>query len=164
MQTAAAHYDGFPQLENGVGLTRQWLDDWARFRSRWRRNPRRAPRRQRVVLVCGTMIAPVMAEMAAWVRDQAGADLAVHPVENRFFGPSVTVSGLLTGADIAQSLRGEGADAFLLPRAMWDLAGRETLDGWTVEQLARELGAPVHVAGGVAEMADIVLGGGKVPG
>ena len=161
---AAAHYDGFPQLENGVGLTRQWLDDWARFRSRWRRNPRRAPRRQRVVLVCGTMIAPVMAEMAAWVRDQAGADHAVRPVENRFFGPSVTVSGLLTGADIAQSLRGEGADAFLLPRAMWDLAGRETLDGWTVEQLARELGAPVHVAGGVAEMADIVLGGGKVPG
>ncbi|MGC8838976.1 MAG: DUF512 domain-containing protein [Anaerolineae bacterium] len=154
---AASRYDGFPQLENGVGLTRWWLDGWARFQARWRRNPRRASGGRRVVLACGTLIAPVMEEMAAWVREHIGADLTVRPVENRFFGPSVTVSGLLTGADVAQTLRGEGADALLLPRAMWDLAGQETLDGWTVEHLARELGAPVHVAGEVTEMVDVLL-------
>ncbi len=154
----ASQYDGFPQLENGVGLTRRWLDAWARFRARWRRNPRRASGGRRVVLVCGTLIAPVMEEMAAWVQEHIGADLTVRPVENRFFGPSVTVSGLLTGQDVLQALRGEGADALLLPRAMWDLAGRGTLDGWTVERLARELGAPVHVAGEVSEVMDILLG------
>lgn len=154
---AAAYYDGFPQVENGVGLTRQWLDGWARFRARWRRNPRRVSGGRRAVLACGTLIGPIMGDMASWLREYTGADLVVRPVENRFFGPSVTVSGLLTGADVAQALQGEQGDAFVLPRAMFDLAGQETLDGWTVAQLESELGAPVHVAGEVTEVMNVLL-------
>ncbi|MBC7224277.1 MAG: DUF512 domain-containing protein [Anaerolineae bacterium] len=157
---AAAHYGGFPQLENGVGLTRWWLDDWARFRARWRRRPRQAVPGRRVVLVCGVMIAPVLEKMAEWLREHAAADLVVRPVENRFFGPSVQVSGLLTGADVAEVLRGERADCFLLPRAMWGADGERTLDDWTVADLERELGAPVCVAGEVEDVARALWGEG----
>lgn len=152
----AARYDGFPQLENGVGLTRWWLRAWERFRARWRQRPRRAVEGRRVVLVCGTMIAPVMERVALWLRSHAGADLAVRPVENRFFGPSVQVSGLLTGADVAEALRHERADAFLLPRAMFDTTAQRTLDDWTVADLEREAGAPVHVAGTAQELARVL--------
>lgn len=157
---AAIHYDGFPQLENGVGLTRWWLDAWARFRARWRRRPHRAVEGQRVVLACGTMIAPVMQRMARWLREHAGADLVVRPVENRFFGPSVQVSGLLTGADMAETLQQERADVFLVPQAMWDSESRRTLDDWGVADLERELGAPVRVAGEVEDIGCVLWGRG----
>ena len=56
---AAPYYEGFPQLENGIGLVRGLLDDWRRVKRRGL--PGKLPARD-FALVCGTLIAPVLAE------------------------------------------------------------------------------------------------------
>jgi putative radical SAM enzyme (TIGR03279 family) len=137
-------YDEQSQYENGVGMV-------ARLRARWQRAARKLPRRvarpgdrpRRVTVVTGTLAAPVLAPMVERLNELEGLEARLVPVENRFFGPSVTVAGLLTGSDLITALQGQDAgDELLLP----DLclrAGR-FLDDMTVEQLEAALGVPVH--------------------
>ncbi|NLE77796.1 MAG: DUF512 domain-containing protein [Chloroflexi bacterium] len=157
---AAASYEGFPQLENGVGLTRHLLDDWARWRRRLR--GRACPARAgRFVLLCGTMIAPVLQRVAGELAALSGAQIEVRSVVNRFFGPSVTVSGLLSGADVAAAVApGEDAAAVLLPRVMLDQSGERTLDDWTLTALEAQWQRPACPLGTVRELAAAVCGEG----
>jgi NifB/MoaA-like Fe-S oxidoreductase len=96
--------------------------------------------------------------MAADLAAVAGLSVEVLEVPNALFGPGVTVSGLLAGRDIVEQLRGSSASLAVLPRSAFGFEGRETLDGWTVEQVARLAGRPVVLAGGAAELLDATLG------
>ncbi len=143
----AEEYDGFPQLENGVGLARMLLDEDLRvsgFRFRV----------GKVTLVCGTLIAPLLESRAA---ELSGVEIEVMPVENRFFGPTVTVSGLLTGRDVVEALRDRNlGDAVFLPRAMFDASGELTLDDVSPAAIGEALGGRVEVAGTMAEVAGLI--------
>lgn len=136
---AARNYDGFPQLENGIGLVRRLLDDWARTR---RRLPRLGPRS--ITLACGTLIAPLLRRLAdELVAARPDLQIQVVPVPNSTFGPTVTVSGLLTGEVLRQGLRGRiQGDILFLPAVAFDADGR-TLDGATLDELAADLGRPI---------------------
>jgi putative radical SAM enzyme (TIGR03279 family) len=135
----ATEYDGFPQLENGIGLTRQLLDEWARASTR-----SGAGERGKGLLVCGTLIAPVLSGIVEEVSRVYGFDITLTPVVNDFFGSMVTVSGLLTGGDVLRALRGrELRSVVFLPRSMFGAAGRVTLDDLTLEEITSELGVPV---------------------
>lgn len=148
---AARSYDGFPQLANGIGLTRMLLDDWRRAQ----RARRRAWPYQRVTLVCGRLIAPTLQSLVAEMASSLDAEMHVIPVHNAFFGATVTVSGLLTAEDVAGALRGkELGDLVALPRAMFDANGERTLDDRTPEDIARQLGVPVIVAERLSELLD----------
>jgi len=134
-------YDGFPQAENGVGLVRLLLDDWRRLR---RRMPRLPP--HRLTLACGPLIAPLLSRLAGELAAlQEGLTIEVLPVENTTFGPTVTVSGLLTGEALRAGLRKARGEILFLPQAAFDERGR-TLDEVSVEELARDLGRPVLLA------------------
>jgi NifB/MoaA-like Fe-S oxidoreductase len=131
----ARHYDGYAQYQNGVGMVRSLQDDWARMkrrRARWEHA-------KTVTAVCGTLIYPFLAPMLA---EMGGVELV--PVENRYFGPSVNVSGLLTARDILDALRGrELGEVVALPRAALDVPGTRFLDDVTPAEMERQLGRPV---------------------
>jgi putative radical SAM enzyme (TIGR03279 family) len=95
---ASSRYDGFPQYENGIGMTRALIEDWRRLRRRLRALDASALRPKRVTLACGTLIAPTLSAMALELASLAGIDACVVPIENRLLGPRVTVSGLLAAA------------------------------------------------------------------
>jgi len=74
-------------------------------------------------------------------------------VVNRFFGESVTVSGLLTGEDVLSALAGCDLDQHvLLPRSMFDAGGHLTLDDLTPEMVRRRLGVPVSLVSTMSEV------------
>jgi len=174
------YYDGFPQLENGIGLVRDFWEDWEKAKEELRRlsdhHGLRSPQRMKTghrtslqlvqqlgelgelkglrgIVVCGTLIRPVMEQVIGELNELTGTQLAVVSVENRLFGPMVTVSGLLTGQDIVSALQGcDVGEIVLLPRTMFDATGLVTLDDWTPEQLAARLGVPVRMA---ARMTDL---------
>lgn len=150
-------YDGFPQLENGVGLVRRLLSNWANCR---RRLPAALPRARRVGWVCGTSAHPILRRLADDLGPVEGLSVEVVPVVNSFFGPTVTVSGLLTGADVLAALEGKAADGWVLPRAMFDSSGEVTLDGMTFREMCGEVSAPVAVASTARELLNISLFGG----
>jgi len=145
----AAFYDTDAQRENGVGLVRLLLDDWHQARKKLGRLHKGG----RITLVCGELIAPILADMAAELQATAEIDAQVVPVGNRFFGESVTVSGLLTGADVLEALQGRDlGQRVFLPRSMFNAEGSLTLDDLTPEELAERLGAPISRASTMSEI------------
>lgn len=159
----ADEYDGFPQVENGVGAVRLLLDEWADLG-----RPVRSLRWERpeATLVCGTLIAPVLERLVDELNGLTGAQVRLWPVVNRFFGPLTTVSGLLTGQDVVAALAGQPVgDVAVLPRAMF--TGRygagsappdTTLDDMAVADIAASLGVPVAIAGTMAEVLEALAG------
>jgi putative radical SAM enzyme (TIGR03279 family) len=145
---SAEEYDGFPQLENGIGLTRQLLDEWETLRGRDGRGER-----GKGVLVCGMLVAPLLAHITEEVNDAFQLDITLIPVENGFFGSTVTVSGLLTGGDVLTALEGRNlGDVVFLPRSMFDAVGRVSLDDLRLIEIGSCLCVPVTMAGSIAEI------------
>ena len=94
-----AHYGEFSQIENGVGAVTS-------LRARVRDGLSQLPRldHQRVGVVTGVSMAPLMPELLAQLHDVTGADFVLIPTDNSMFGPTTTTAGLLVGADIRRAL------------------------------------------------------------
>jgi putative radical SAM enzyme (TIGR03279 family) len=156
-------YGTYAQIENGVGMTRKLLEDWRAARralpETMAARPEDSPRK--VAIVTSTMAEPVMARLARDLRRVAGLEVRVLPVTNQFFGPVVTVAGLLCGqdvlAEIARSCADFGPeDLLLLPRVMLDNAGTKFLDDVTVEDFHARVPARAVFARDAAELAAAV--------
>lgn len=137
-------YDGMPQYSNGVGMTRDFIDGWAKAQ---RRLPAHLPRPTELTLVCATLIAPVLRRVVDRLNRIENLHVTLLPVVNQFFGEMVTVSGLLMGQDVVAAIKANGARRVLLPRVMFDHTGMRTLDEYSIERIATESGASVALAG-----------------
>lgn len=134
-------YDGYDQIENGVGMVRKFQDDWEQVRHKL---PSRVREPRRVVVATGTLAEPVLRPMIERINRIPGVEVVLQPVLNEFFGETVTVAGLLTGGDVVAQLRPlMPADLVVLPRVMFDFAGERTIDEWSPERISQALGAPI---------------------
>jgi putative radical SAM enzyme (TIGR03279 family) len=151
----ADYYDEPAQRDNGVGLVRELLDDWEHCRSRL--HPPRRPRYGSVILVCGALAAPLLQPIAVEFARLTGIAVIVQPILNRFFGETVTVSGLLTAQDLFCQLPvGAAGDLLVLPRVMFNETGEVTLDDVSREAIAAHYGVAVRTAGLLSEVARLV--------
>ncbi len=152
----AEYYDDPAQTENGVGLVRALLDDWCYAQEGV---PPGLFKGVSATLVCGTLIAPILTKLAAEASQITGARLMVRPIRNAYFGETVTVSGLLTGADVLAELKTMAlSDVVCIPRAMLDEMGERTLDDMTTEAMAQVLGVPVEPVGTMGDVIDLLYG------
>lgn len=139
----AEYYEGYRQLENGVGLMRSLEDDFLAGLATVDVPVRFSP----FTIATGTAAAPFLGGLVQ--RAQAnypGLRGQVIAVENDFFGHTIDVAGLLTGQDISAQLRGRDlGDRVLIPIHMMRHGETVFLDDYTVERLSRELGVPVQV-------------------
>jgi putative radical SAM enzyme (TIGR03279 family) len=147
-----AFYEGFPQIQNGVGLTRVMLADWRRAR---RRLPARIDPPRQVTWLCGRAAAPALRLMAEEAAGVEGLTVQVRVVENTLFGSSITVSGLMSGRDIIRVLREGPADLAVLPRNAFGFEGDRTLDDWSVEAIEQETGVPIRLGGTAADLVGL---------
>jgi putative radical SAM enzyme (TIGR03279 family) len=151
----AADYDGFPVLTNGVGLLRSMLDEWRRLLGRRRAG---ALVERNVVWLTGRLAAPALERMADEWRAYAGWRPRVGVVRNELFGDQVSVSGLLSGADLVrelESLPSEVEDV-VVPAGAFGFDGRCTLDGVSAETVGAAHPARVHLASTPRELLDIL--------
>jgi putative radical SAM enzyme (TIGR03279 family) len=151
----ASTYDGFPQYENGIGMTRTFLDDWSRTRTALRRRPPALPSVS-LAVGCGTLSAPVLRAAFAEFADETGMPATVVPVRNEHFGERINVSGLLTGADFAAQLQDVPGDLIVLPRTSLDYFGRRFLDSSTPGELEASLGRPLVFATSMSEVVEVL--------
>lgn len=153
---SASSYDGYPQYENGIGMVRDLIDDWNQTRTRMMR---RSPFRGRVrsaSVVCGEMIAPVMGAILEEWSSIAGVRAELVPLVNTFFGPRVTVSGLLTARDVVAARARLRGDLVILPEVMLDKTGARLLDNVTPAELESRMGKPVRFAGMMSQFSSVV--------
>lgn len=138
----AERYDGFYQIENGVGMVRYLLDD---FKQQQRRFPRRLDESRKITLVTGTLASGFMQETIIPALNRVSnlqAQLIV--VENDFYGSSISVTGLLTGQDIYRNLAGkELGDCVYLPKNCLN-EEQIFLDDWSLEELSHKLSCSVE--------------------
>ena len=138
---SADTYEDFPQFENGVGLLAQLRDE---FETAVRLDPdESANKPRRVIMATGTSVAPFMQQML----DQhpiAGVEVIIKPIVNRFFGETVTVSGLITGQDLVAQLSGMEADEILITKSMLREGEDIFLDDMTLEQARNALSIPIR--------------------
>jgi len=149
------YYEGFYQLENGVGLTRDFMTRFAEELPSLK-NP--AGRPLTFSLVTGTLGAEVLKKY--FMRDLNRLPdmyFKLHPVINKFYGPSITVSGLLVGEDIYDTLKNERTgDYIILPPSCLNDDGL-FLDDWTPPQLEEKLGKKLIVfPGSFTELFELV--------
>ena len=152
-----AYYEELNQLENGVGMLRLLLHQ-AQLALEDEGETEAPP----FAIATGLSAAPFVQEIIDKVGEKCGnIKGTVYPIVNRFFGETITVSGLITGADLLEQLRGrELGQRLLIPDNMLRAGERVFLDDVTVEQLEEALGVPVVVvpADSGFDLVDAVLG------
>ena len=152
-----AYYEDMDQLENGVGMLRLLLHQ-AELALEDEGQTEVAP----FSVATGLSAAPFVQEIVDKIREKCGNIKGmVYPIVNRFFGETITVSGLITGTDLIEQLRGrELGKRLLIPDNMLRACERVFLDDVTVEQLEEALGVaviPVPADSGF-DLADAILG------
>ncbi|MGE5558435.1 MAG: DUF512 domain-containing protein [Bacillota bacterium] len=129
------YYEDYLQLTNGVGMLRAFLDD---FRRHAVRLPRRLNKPLRLSIATGVSTRDIWPPILERLRKISGLEVDVHVVENRFFGPEVTVTGLLTGSDLCRGLKGRRlGDCVLIPEVMLRAGKGVFLDDMPLEEVRR---------------------------
>ncbi len=159
----AAIYDGFPQLENGIGLTRNFLDEWSVGREKYGKAVDYTDNHH-LVLVCGTSAEPVFAELAK-KHGIPNLEVSVLAIENNYFGKTVTVSGLLTASDILSALSADGRkfDGLIIPASALRTGEDIFLDNMSLQQLREKLPFPVKIAEDGAYLYKLLAAWEKCP-
>lgn len=112
-------YDGYPQLENGIGMCRLLIENWKTNRNRFIRYLKR--NKQKLLFVTGTLSYHLISQLAAEINGYFKEILVrVQSVSNRFFGESVTVTGLLTIEDIKAQISPEKDEVVVLSSSMFN--------------------------------------------
>ena len=134
-------YDGFPQVENGVGAVRYLQELVERERASL------ADLRGQRVLVCtGRAMAALMPVILETVAAVTGATFDCLVLENGYFGPTVTTAGLLPGQAFREALSGrEGYDFALLPAEAVSDAG-VFIDDLSLAELERTAPMPLRLS------------------
>jgi putative radical SAM enzyme (TIGR03279 family) len=135
---AAAAYEGFPVIEDGVGLVRRFSDGFA---SVARGLPTRVAPQRTVTVVTGALFASTMRRLLNRIRVR-GLRVELAPVVNDWFGHGIGVAGLLSGQDIAAQLAGRPlGDEVLVPA----VAIRDGAGVFLDDLSPADLGASLHV-------------------
>jgi putative radical SAM enzyme (TIGR03279 family) len=131
-------YGDLPQIENGVGLVPVFLHSAKKIKLPKKIEPVKA------AVITGASFMPYLEEFAKKLNTIEGLSLEVFKVENRFFGPSVTVTGLLTGKDILKTIVGRTkADCLLVPNVTLREGSDMFLDNVTLKDMEESLGMRV---------------------
>jgi putative radical SAM enzyme (TIGR03279 family) len=137
------HYGDFWQIDNGVGMVRSFLEGFEEMTESF---PASIKRPRSIAIITG-MSATSFMETAVLPKLNRirGIRAYIQTVPNRFFGETVTVSGLLTGQDVADLFQGPLSDeTVVLPSNLLNADGL-MLDDWTPEKLSKAIDRKVVV-------------------
>ena len=155
----AEYYDGFPQLDNGIGLARNFMEEFAAavaeaddskaaLAAHKQQDNRDNRAKLRLAVVSGTSISPLMAELAESISG-AGEQVTMVPVPNHHFGTTVNVSGLLTAKDMLTALQDVAGkvDGILIPESALRTGDNVFLDDVSLSDFCARLPCRVETVG-----------------
>ncbi|MCR5667233.1 MAG: DUF512 domain-containing protein [Eubacterium sp.] len=143
-------YDGYLQLENGVGMLRLLNEEFAEALEEVKMKRRfgfRKPKEKHITIATGLLAAPTIKKLCDdFMRVKEHVKVKVVPIRNDFFGEMITVSGLLTGEDLIGQLHEVNlGDRLLLPCNVLRSGEEVFLDDVTLGQLQKTLQVPVGI-------------------
>lgn len=142
-------YDGFPQLENGIGLTRTFIDEWREECGKLQGWKPTAP----AVIPVGESAYQVLQPLMEKFNRRFGAQHRFAAVPNLFFGGKVNVTGLLTAGDILSAVQEQ---RIILPSVVLN-NDQLFLDDKSLEQFKQAYPGRVELAKGAKELLHLLL-------
>lgn len=136
-------YDGYIQLENGVGMLRLLEEEINEALSGLSGDEEAGE----ISIATGQLARPYIEKHAAMIREKyPNRIIHVYPVINRFFGEQITVAGLITGSDLMSQLAGQKlGDRLLLPECMFKSGEDVFLDDYTREDVQKALQVRIDI-------------------
>ena len=148
---SAEWYDGFPQLENGIGLTRSFVDEWQATLPSLSSYQAASP----AVIPVGESAFTVLQPLLDALNKQFSTAHSFVPVPNQFFGGKVNVTGLLTASDILRTCK-ESGKRLILPAVVLN-NDKLFLDDTALEQFRKEYPGKVDIAKDAKELLHLLL-------
>jgi putative radical SAM enzyme (TIGR03279 family) len=136
-------YEGYPQIENGVGLLRSFTDEFCNCFDELTGDDRE----KELSIATGVLAGPFIMQMADKIMGKfPNIKLHIYTIENDFFGRNITVTGLLTGADIIKQLKGKNlGSCLLLPEVLLRHGETTLLDDITIHDIEKALQTGIRV-------------------
>ncbi|MBR5247635.1 MAG: DUF512 domain-containing protein, partial [Lachnospiraceae bacterium] len=141
-------YDGYLQLENGVGMLRLLQQEFEEaFAEAVSGQESRGQEHCELSMATGLLAYPYISRMAKRMEEAfPWLSIYVYPINNEFFGKHITVSGLLTGQDLKAQLTGQKLGSrLLLPQNVLRSGENYFLDDITIEDLEKALQVPINI-------------------
>lgn len=138
------YYEGYMQIENGVGMLRSLIDEVDEELS----TKEADDRERRLSIATGEMAYPYIKELANKVSAlYKNVNINVYMIKNNFFGGKITVAGLLTGGDIIEQLKDKDlGDNLLLPENLLRSGEEVLLDDVTVSDIEKALNINIRIS------------------
>lgn len=148
-----ATYDGYIQIENGVGMMRLLIDEVGDKLKELSESRTIKDINRTVTIATGVLAFDTIRTLASKVTElYKNITVNVVKIQNRFFGETITVTGLITGQDLAAQLKEYGTDnnlgdSVLITTCMLRAGERVFLDDMTVDEAVNEIGVNIVVVG-----------------
>lgn len=141
------NYDGYVQLENGVGMLRLQETEFHEALEEARLSEDSKIREKYCTIATGKLAGPFLKELVKDLNEvYPNIHVDVVEVTNHFFGPQITVSGLLTGQDIVGQLKGRSLGSELLLPVNVLRSGEDVLlDDMHINEIEKSLQVPVRI-------------------
>lgn len=138
-------YDGYLQIENGVGMMRSLKNEFLEALS----DVDGDNVSRKITLVTGKLAYNMLQDLTSLISEKfSNTEISVIPIRNDFFGESITVSGLLTGTDIYAQLKDlDLGDRLLLPANVLRSGEEVFLDDMTLSELGNKLNISISIVG-----------------
>lgn len=136
------YYNGYSQLEDGVGSLRCLIDD---FKKRIKKVPKTVKSQKEFTVACSVSAKDAFIMFADQLNKIDGINLQVHPIKSDFWGEDVNVAGLITAQDLINQLKGICHKNVIIPSVVLRPYTTEFLDGLTVEDVEKEIDAKIHI-------------------
>ncbi len=136
-------YEGYLQLENGVGMLRLLKDEFFDYL----KDLDGDDRNRNVTLATGVLMYEELKELTGILTKKfPNIQISIYPITNNFFGDKITVAGLLTGQDIIAQLRDKSlGEKLLLPSSLLKNGESVLLDDISIEDIEKALQVSIHI-------------------
>lgn len=158
-----AHYGKYPQIEDGVGMIRTFLNSFERLFKKVQSSKFKVQTSLNGTILTGEMFAPILREQIEKLNLLINSRLSVLAVPNTYFGGDVAVAGLLTGQDFMAVKDKIVGDFVIIPKHTVKSDEPVFLDGMNFDDLKAEFDAPVYALD-VEELIKNVLDGKTIEG
>ncbi len=136
------YYNGYNQLEDGVGALRCLIDD---FNKRIKKAPKSVKTKKEITICCSISAKDAFIMFADQLNKIDGINVQILPIKSNFWGEDVNVAGLITADDLINQAKGICNKDVIISSVMLRPYTTEFLDGLTVADVEKEINAKIHI-------------------
>ena len=136
------YYNGYSQLEDGVGALRCLIDD---FEKRKKKIPTKIKTKKEFLIACSESAENTFENFAKDLNEVENLNVKIQAIKSNFWGKDVNVAGLITAKDLLEQLKNNKIKDVIIPSILLRPYTTEFLDGITVQEIEKKLKIKLHI-------------------